>query len=168
MKKLGLLILGFALGALATYYFCPRTVGDQDDVIKKPKGVITSAFANNLNNNWTKYRKPAVDSCAALGGHKQDDRSVWWSAKELENYFKYAKKLNDSLNNKITGYRIYLGVYGEESGPDKCDLTTMFIVPTGYKNTSKASSLNLLLPPSDPDLKEPLFNDGSGGQNGHP
>ena len=44
----------------------------------------------------------------------------------------------------------------------------MFIVPTGNKNTSKASSLSLFLPPAIQDIPAPPLNEGSGNGGGYP
>ncbi|WP_303315254.1 hypothetical protein Q4Q34_15865 [Flavivirga abyssicola] len=176
MKKLSYIVLGLVIGAVLTYYFCPRnpeldameTKLDTEAKIVKPRGVIKQAYAKELNKNWTKYRKPAVDSCAAMGGHKQDDRSVWWSAKELKHYLRYSKKQADSLNYKITGYRVYLGVYGQEAGPKKCNLSTMFLVPTGEKRHAEASMNPFNFVGNDSDLPIPPLNRGHGGSGGYP
>lgn len=78
MKKLIYLILGFLVGAVLTYYFCPRPEG-QEPITKivKPKGVISVEQATILSDNWTRYRKAAVDSAAQAQGREQDDRSVF-------------------------------------------------------------------------------------------
>ncbi|GAA3604915.1 hypothetical protein Q4Q39_09085 [Flavivirga amylovorans] len=176
MKKLSYIILGLIIGALLTYFFCPRnpeldsmqTKLETAEKFELPKGLLKQDYAKELNNNWTKYRKPAVDSCAAMGGHKEDDRSVWWSSKEIRNYIKYAKKQADSLDYKITGYRVYLGVYGQEAGPEKCDLTTMFLVPTGKKRHAEASVSPFNFRGNDQDLPIPPLNRGGGGSGGYP
>ncbi|OEK08305.1 hypothetical protein A8C32_02315 [Flavivirga aquatica] len=182
MKKLIYIILGIIIGALGMHYFSPKEFelddyktefGDFEKGTKKPRGVIKKEYAEALSKNWTKYRKPAVDSCAAMGGHKQDDRSVWWSAKEIRNYLRYSRKQADSLNYKITGYRVYLGVYGEEAGSAKCDLTTMFMVPTGIKKKNGKQDImtNNFAPltmQNRRDLPIGPLNDGSGGQGSYP
>ncbi|GAA3627530.1 hypothetical protein [Flavivirga jejuensis] len=176
MKKLSYIIMGFIAGAALTYYLCPRNP-DVDSMktkleiaenYEKPKGLITQAYGDTLSTNWTKYRKAAVDSCAAKGGHAMDDRSVWWSTKEIKNYLKYSKKQADSLKYKITGYRIYLGVYGHEAGSKKCNLTTMFMVPTGVKRNAEASMNPFNFRGNDTDLPIPPNNQGGGGNGGYP
>ncbi|MBP0905085.1 hypothetical protein ACFSKN_15605 [Mariniflexile gromovii] len=168
MKNLIYIILGAIIGALLTYYFCPRPLEDDGPIkIVKPKGVITVDKAKELNENWTLYRKAAVDSAAQKQGREQDDRSTYWDLDEIENYLAFAKNQSDSLGYQMTGIRVYLGVYGKNAGQTKKDLTTMFIVPTGRK--SKASSLNLNFRGNDEDVPggNPL-NDGAGGQGGYP
>tara|TARA_R110000868_G_scaffold404922_3_gene683749 strand:- start:6707 stop:7210 length:504 start_codon:yes stop_codon:yes gene_type:complete len=165
MKKLSYIILGFIIGAVLTYYFCPRQDVEEQTKIVKPKGVITQAKAKDLNDDWTKYRQAAVDSAAKKQGRNQDNRSVYWELADVENYLAYAKNQADSLGYSVTGIRVYLGVYGKNAGQAKKDLTTMFIVPTGKKSQSQAGSM--FLPPSTNDLPISPLNDGTGGPNGY-
>lgn len=170
MKKTSLFFLGIIIGALLTYFFCPRLpiAETMETRVVKPKGVITVEKAKELNANWTLYRKKAVDSAAQKQGRNQDDRSAYWPLEDIENYISYAKKHASSLGYTMSGVRVYLGVYGKNAGQIKKDLTTMFIVPTGNKNTSKASSLSLFLPPSNQDIPAPPLNEGVGGNGGYP
>lgn len=169
MKKLSYIILGIIIGALATYYYCPRQIDDGVVEIVKPKGVITPDQAKALNNNWTKYRQAAVDSAASRQGREKDDRSTWWSIADVENYIAYSKKQTDSLGYTITGLRMYLGVYGENAGQAKKNLTTMFMVPTIKKGMDKASMNPFAFQNEDEDCDEcgPL-NHGGGGGGGYP
>lgn len=166
MKKLSYIILGIVIGALVTYFFCPREKGEDPVKIVKPKGVISVEKAKELNANWTLHRKAAVDSAAQKQGRKQDDRSTYWSLEDIENYLGYAKNQADSLGYQMTGIRVYLGVYGKNAGLTKKDLTTMFIVPTGKKST--ASSLNLNLRGGHEDVPVDPLNEGAGGTGGYP
>ena len=161
--------MGALIGAFATYYFCPRSLNTESAVkIIKPKGVITQAQAKVLNNDWTKYRKAAVDSAASKQGRPVDNRSTWWSLDDVENYITYAKNQSDSLGYSMTGIRVYLGVYSKNAGQSKKDLTTMFVVPTGKKSHATASSLSLFLPPVNVDLPVDPLNDGTGGGGSYP
>jgi hypothetical protein len=170
MKKLSFILLGIIIGALATYFFCPRLPQTEvtETGIVKPKGVITTAQAKELNANWTLHRKAAVDSAVQKQGRNQDDRSTWWSLEDVENYLAYAKSQSDSLGYDMTGIRVYLGVYGKNAGQVKKDLSTMFIVPTGKFSKSDASSINLMLPPPSSDLPVNPLNDGDGSTDGYP
>lgn len=171
MKKLSYIILGFIIGAFATYYFCPRQTDDGMAAaeIVKPKGVITPGQAKTLNNNWTEYRKAAVDSAARKQGRDVDNRSTWWSIDDVENYIAYSKKQTDSLGYSITGLRVYLGVYGEDAGRTKKDLTTMFVVPTIKNATSKASMNLFNFQDEDEDCPECMpLNEGHGGGGSYP
>ena len=166
MKKLAYTILGFIIGGLLTYYFCPRV--ESIVKIEKLKGVISIEKAKILNDNWTKYRKAAVDSAARQQGREQDDRSAYWDLRTIENYIAYAKKSSDSLGYAMTGIRVYLGVYGENAGEDKKNLTTMFIVPTGHEAKSQASSLSLSFQKNKNNLPVSPLNDSEGGNQGYP
>ncbi|WP_242204401.1 hypothetical protein [Aestuariivivens insulae] len=167
MKKLGYILLGFAIGAVLTYFYCPRQL-EKEMKVMKPSGVISINEAKELNNNWTKYRQAAVDSAAKQQGRNHDDRSTWWALDDIENYLAYAKSQSDSLGYNMSGIRVYLGVYGSNAGQSKKNLTTMFIVPTGKKSTSEASSLNIGLQGGNEDVPVSPLNDGTGGDTGYP
>lgn len=171
MKKLGSIILGFIIGAVLTYYFCPRPEGDMPTMHaenKIPKDTISVAQAKILSNNWEKNNQTEIDSTIELEGSKKKTRSVWWSLDEVNEYLTYAKAKSDSLGYTMTGVRVYLGNYGNVKNPTKKNRNTMFIVPTGPRKTSKASSLNVFLPPTDNDIPTPPLNDGTGGNGGYP
>lgn len=169
MKKLAYIILGFIIGAVLTYYFCPRPDDTEamDTKIVKPKGVISVKEAKVLNTNWTDFRKAAVDSAAKKQGRNKDNRSTYWSLEDIENYLLYAKAQSDTLGYDMTGIRVYLGVYGKNAGQSKKDLTTMFIVPTGKKSHSKAGMLNYNFQ-RDQDIPGDPLNEGNGGNGGYP
>ena len=163
MKKLALIILGFIIGAVLTYYFCPRpddmnTMAPEYD---KPTGVITIIEAEALSANWAKNNKTEIDSTLDVEGSRKSMRSVKWTLKDVEDYLHFAKSESDSVGYTMTGVRVYLGNYGEKNR------NTMFIVPTGYKNTSKASSVNLNFAVKDEDIPVDPLNDGSGGNDGY-
>jgi hypothetical protein len=172
MKNLGPMVIGIIIGALVTYFAVPKLVDAPGDApegkITKPKGTISIAKATELSNNWAKYRKPAVDSCARAGGQKQDDRNVSWSLKELQEYIRYAKHESKKLGYEMTGIRVNLGVYGAHATPECRNLTTMFIEPIGHKAVSKASSLNLNLNLQYGGIPVPPHNRGHGGGDGYP
>ena len=171
MKKLGPIILGIIIGAVLTYYFCPRPSGDMPSVAAEnvvPKDTISVAQAKILSNNWEQRNPVEVDSLFEVEGSRKKTRSVWWSLKELNEYLTYAEAESSTLGYKMTGVRVYLGNYGKNGKPGKKNRNTMFIVPTGPKSTSKASSLNLFLPPSDGDIPAPPLNEGQGNSNGYP
>jgi len=167
MKKLGSIILGFIIGALLTYYFCPRPLsGDMPKItedIVKPKGVISVAQAKELNDNWTKFRKAAVDSASSRAGRPVDNRYTSWSIKDIRDYLNYADQQASSMGFTLDSVRVYLGVYGKEISEKKANLTTMFITPIGSKKVSKASVLPTSTALSLKTLPIPPLNDGDGG-----
>ena len=148
MKNLRPLFFGIIIGALATYFFCPRQAAEEESVaakaeVVKPKGVITVAQAKELNYNWTKFRKPAIDSITQRMVGKDDYRSAWWSLQDVEDYIAYIKQETQNDGEIFTGLRVYFGVYGEHISSSNKDLSTMFIVPTGAKKVEKASMINI-------------------------
>jgi hypothetical protein len=171
MKKLGPIILGIIIGAVLTYYFCPRQSDDKPTMhveSKIPKDTITVAQAKILSKNWEQNNPTEVDSTLEVEGSKKKIRSVWWSLDEVNEYLVYAKAKSDSLGYNMTGIRVYLGNYGKNADVSKKNRNTMFIVPTGVSIISKASSINLFSPPSDGDIPAPPLNNGTGGDGSYP
>lgn len=171
MKKIGLILFGFIIGAVLTYKFCPRPIDGPTTVdakYKVPKDTITIAQAKLLSKNWTNNNATEIDSLLDVEGSRKKMRSVWWSLKDVNEYLVYAQEKSDSLGYKMTGVRVYLGNYGKNEKPGKKNRNTMFIVPTGPKSTSKASALNVFLPPSKGDIPTPPLNNGNGGEGGYP
>lgn len=172
MKKLGPIIIGFIIGAVLTYYFCLRH-GDMDmttmDIeVKAPKDTISVAQAKILSKNWEQRNPTEVDSTLEVEGSKKKIRSVWWSLDEINEYLDYAKTESHNLGYTMTGIRVYLGNYGNVKDPIKKNRNTMFIVPTGPRNTSKASALSISLSVKEDDIPAPPLNEGNGGPNGYP
>ncbi|TBN04284.1 hypothetical protein EYD45_06595 [Hyunsoonleella flava] len=170
MKKLGPIILGFIIGAVLTYFFCPRQADDMhsmDAEVVKPSGVISVKDAQALNDNWTKFRKPVLDSVTERRTGKEDYRWAWWSLKDIEDYIAFTKVGAKEAGEDFTGLRMYFGAYGDNASDGKKNLSTIFIVPTGTKKTSKSAVLNLSLQDDD-DLTRPPLNQGNGGGGGYP
>lgn len=167
MKKLSYIILGFFIGAILTYYFCPRPDTMAPMAVDPPTGVITILEAEELSANWEKNNPTEMDSTIEIIGSKKVTRSVLWDLKNLEDYLYFAKNESDSVGYTMTGVRVYLGNYGKNAKPSKKNRNTMFIVPTGYKNTSKASSINFSFI-EDEDIPVDPLNDGTGGDGGYP
>lgn len=170
MKKSGLIILGFIIGAFATYYLCPRELEQEHSEIEivKPKGVISVEQAIILNDNWTKYRKAAVDSAAQQQGRKVDKRSTKWSLEDIRNYLDYAEVESDKLGYTMDGIQVYLGVYGDNAGSEKANYTTMFIAPTGSKSISKGSVTPFKSNALTLKIAVLPLNNGTGGEGGYP
>ena len=167
MRKSVVLLLGILIGVGASYlYFnreVPAKVSEEATMAKaiaKPKGVITPAQAKSLNNNWTKTRKRAVDSAAG----RPDNRSSWWSLKDVRDYLNYVENQTKELGYTMNGVRVYLGVYGGKAPNGKADYTTMFLVPTGRKSVSQGSMINLTWQGGNKDIPEgDALNDGDDG-----
>ena len=170
MKKTSLFLFGIIIGAFATYFFCPRQDFQQSEAtkFKIPKDTISVAEAKILSNNWSNNNKIEIDSLLEVQGSKKKNRSVWWSMEVINDYLKYAAEKSDTLGYKMTGIRVYLGNYGNSRVPAKKNRNTMFIVPTGSKITSKASSLDVNISFKEYDIPAPPLNNGTGGDGGYP
>ncbi|GAB1858508.1 hypothetical protein MHTCC0001_33470 [Flavobacteriaceae bacterium MHTCC 0001] len=192
MKKIGLIVLGFIIGAVLTYYFCPRPGVDEMHAmkpnIKPPKDTISIAQARKLFNNW-KDKKAKVDSLVTSKiaaedlnklnaikekvKNKVEDKikdkekkkritNVSWPLEEIRQYLDYAEAAADSLGYDMTEVAIYYGNYGKKAKPSKRNKNTLFIVPRGNRKLSKGSVLNLSLQSSN-NIPAFVLNDGNGG-----
>ncbi|MEL0650313.1 hypothetical protein V6246_02700 [Algibacter sp. TI.3.09] len=171
MKNLVCIILGFVIGAALTYYFCPRPLEGAVAEIDNPTGTITILEATELSANWEQNNPKEIDSTIELDDNskRKPMRSVMWSLKNIEDYIAFAEKESDSVGYTMTGLRVYLGNYGKNGKPGKKNRNTMFIVPTGHKNTAKASSLNISLRgDKDEDIPVDPLNEGGTGERGYP
>ncbi len=172
MKNLRPLLLGVIIGALITYFFCPRQgAGDMKPMaheIKCPKDTISVAEATKLFKNWQKNNPTEIDSIIDVEGSRKKTTNVGWSLDNIKNYLDYAEAKADSLGYKMTGIRVYMGNYGKNPNPVKKNRNTMFIVPTGHEKTSKASIMNFYSQEHDKNLPIPPDNNGSTGGGGYP
>lgn len=126
MKNFIYLIIGLIIGYLACLLL--NQFSETKDVevmaVVKPKGIITDKEARILDQNFDSRHRLISDSILS----KPDNRSSWYALQDIQNYLKYAEQTSDSLGYKMNGIRVYLGAHGP------ADYTTMFLIPTGYKN----------------------------------
>ena len=168
MKKLALLVVGFVIGALLTYYFCPREIEKMEIMqAAPPSGVISVAEATSLYKNWQKNNSVEIDSTLEVVGSRKKTTNVGWSLNVVKQYLDYAETTADSMGYDMTGISIFMGNYGQNSDPAKKNRNTLFIVPTGSKKLSKASMVNLSVQ-SSKILDIPPLNDSTGGQGNYP
>lgn len=158
MKKILLLLLGFLLGALVTYYYCCKQPITEEP-IRPPSGLITPAQAVVLDTTYNPRYTLVSDSIVKRKGG--DNRSSWYSLSDMRTYLNYAEKQADSLGFKMDGIRVYLGAHPEFKGVP--GYTTMFFIPTGIPNTSNASMFNF-----QKSLDIPGGNGLNGGGDGDP
>jgi len=92
--------------------------------MSKPKGVISPEKAKQLNDAFT-------ERCELISKDitkRPDNRSSWYSLKDLKKYIRYAKKQAKKNGYKMDGVRIYCGAYPTVDG--QAGYSTSFIVPT--------------------------------------
>ncbi|MBF8149951.1 hypothetical protein ITJ86_08575 [Winogradskyella sp. F6397] len=143
MKKLVLLVLGILLGALAMYFFNNNNHQDMSTKppnIKPPKGLISPEQIKTLDQAYNE-RYNIINDSLFKGSKTGDNRSSWYSLEDIENYIAHAKKQANDNGNTLDGLRLYLGA-NPDTNKEK-GLTTLFFVPTGYKNTSEGGLFSL-------------------------
>ena len=154
MKQLAYFIIGLGIGFLACkYLFQSEDVkGDiHEEVIIKPRGIITPAEAVKLNNNFNPKHQ-AINKAFGI----DDNRSSWYSLEDIQNYLAYAENQAGQLKYSMDGVRVYLGSHAEDG------LTTMFLVPTGIP--LKNATTNNFLPPTSGDIPDgDVLNGGGNG-----
>nr|WP_321225724.1 hypothetical protein [uncultured Psychroserpens sp.] len=165
MKKLVLLILGFILGALAMYFYCANNKLNIDDMTETPtpKGIITPDEITEL----TQAYNPRYDTISNTifkdvpGG---DNRSSWYSLKDLRDYLTIAEQKANDLKYNMDGVRLYLGAHPPVDNIP--GYTTLLFVPTGTAMTSEGKMINLAVQGGggSPDIPgAPGFDHGGGG-----
>jgi hypothetical protein len=143
MKKLGLIILGVIVGALAMYYYCSNNQMEMtsESPVAAPKGIISPKEAKVLDQAYNLKHRIINDSLYKKSTDGGDNRSSWWSVEDIQDYISHAEYQAGELGYVLDGLRLYLGAYPDVNG--ETGLTTMFFIPTGYKNTSKGSTFSL-------------------------
>ena len=132
MKKLLLLLFGFAIGFLVCYFFSNKA--SSYDAMVTPKGIIKPAEAIKLDVAYNTRHQLISDSIVG----KPDNRSSWWSLSDLEGFVSHAKNQADSLKYDLNGFRMYMGAHPIVKG--QAGYTTIFIVPTGVPVLLKGTS----------------------------
>lgn len=90
----------------------------------KIKGLISPERAKELNDAFsTRCELISKDIVK-----RPDNRSSWYSLKELKAYLKHAKKQAKKNGHKMSGVRIYCGAY--PTTKEGVGYSTSFIVPT--------------------------------------
>ncbi len=153
MKKLAYFIIGLGIGFLACKFLFNQSLTNDTMEIIKPKGVITPEEAKELDQNYNQ-RHALISKDLGI----EDNRSSWYSLKDIQDYLIYAEDQANTLGYKMDGIRIYEGAHGEKG------LTTMFLVPTGVPADNMMKN-NFLPPTSNDILGGNGLNDGG---DGHP
>ncbi len=93
-----------------------------------PQGLITSDIANSYEEAYKSNQYEAINAFLSNDGvERTDNRDIWFSMEEMENYIHYVKQKSDSLGLEKLGLRVYFG-----SKPDSHGITksTVFFAPT--------------------------------------
>jgi len=127
--------------------------------IVKPAHAISKKRAKLLSNNYnTRY-----DSISRIIG-KKDNRSTWYSLKELKTYIAYIEAQGKKQGYTVDGIRFYLGAYpADEKNPKKQNETTIFLAPTGKKIGNMAEKSMITNPYSRDITTIDAYNFGQGG-----
>ncbi|QFZ55604.1 hypothetical protein FEZ18_12720 [Oceanihabitans sp. IOP_32] len=137
-----------------------KTVSNED--FYKPSGVITQEEAEILSNTWN-LKNTSTLSKASRVKFEDDDLSFWWTIEDIRNYLDYSEQVAKENGNSLNGLRIYLGAYPNTGK------TTLFMVPTVKKSSSKAGMVPFIFQEDVADCGEcPPLNNGGGGGNGYP
>ena len=142
MKKFGLVLIGIIIGALGCYfYFNGNNVESSMEkiAIVKPKGLISPQQAEGLSQGFNSRHRLISDSIVK----RPDNRSSWWSLKDMRDYLNYAENQATDLGYTMNGVRLYLGAHPKAN--EKAGLTTMFFAPTGSITMSESSMFNFSL-----------------------
>jgi hypothetical protein len=92
--------------------------------MKKPKGIISPKEAKQLNDAFnTRCELISKDIVK-----RPDNRSSWWSLKDIRGYLDYAEKQAKELGHEMNGVRVYCGAHPTIDGQP--GYSTAFIVPT--------------------------------------
>ena len=142
MKNFGLLVLGLVIGAAVMYFYCGNQLNTMEEIpISKPNGLITPSEAKTLDLAYNIKHSVINDSLFKKSTDGGDNRSSWWKIEDIEHYIAYAKNQARENGFVMDGLRVYLGAYPDTS--KETGLTTMFFIPTGYKNTSEGNMLSM-------------------------
>ena len=115
-----------------------------------PNGIITSSQARKLDQNFNS--RHTLISSEIVG--RADNRSAWWSLKDLEDFIQHAKNQAADLKYDLSGFRMYVAAHDDVGST--VGYTTMFIVPTG--NPTGSATAKNDIPNADG------LNDGENGQ----
>lgn len=147
MKNLGTLILGIIIGGLIMYFYTQNEEKEtsvmkvmSDRQVQRPNGLISPNEARTLDQAYNE-RYNIINDSLFKNAKTEDNRSSWYKLEDIENYLIYAKQQAHNDGFTMNGLRLYLGAYPDDNGEK--GLTTLFFIPTGYKNVAKGSMFSL-------------------------
>ncbi|WP_340155635.1 hypothetical protein [uncultured Winogradskyella sp.] len=109
------------------------------------KGLISPSEAKKLNDAYT-TRHALISKYITK---TDDNRSSWYSLKDLKAYLEHAEKQACDLGFEMNGIRIYCGAHEpDDCGTETEGLTTLFLVPTTAADQGKGGG------DANPDIKD--------------
>ena len=126
------MLIGAIIGAAIVYFGWCKT-SNMKDQPTGPKGIITPKEIKTLDAAFDSRHKLISDTIVK----RPDNRSSWYSLKDMREYLDYAENQAKELGYNMDGIRVYLGANADEV--NTVGFTTMFFVPTGSKNTADES-----------------------------
>jgi hypothetical protein len=164
MKKLGPIILGIIIGAVAMYFYFHNAKNKEImSEIAAPSGIIKPEKITELTQAYNP-RYDTINNSVFRGVKENDNRSSWYSLEDLRNFLTLAEEQAKDLKYTMNGVRIYPGAHPAEGNVP--GLTTFLFVPTGYENTSEGGMLNMSRQPVNNDI--PGINGLDNGEAGDP
>ncbi|WP_460219114.1 hypothetical protein [Psychroserpens sp. MEBiC05023] len=163
MKKLGPIILGIIIGAIAMYfYFHNNKHVDSMSNTTTPAGIISPGEIETLTKAYD-VRYQAINDAIFRGVESGDNRSSWYSLEDLRSFLELAEKQASELGYTMNGVRLYPGAH--PALKERPGYSTFLFVPTGYENTSQGGMMKSMQP-SNNDI--PGANGFDRGEHGDP
>lgn len=136
MKTKSIQRLAFFL-IIMTLFFQSCEEKPKKQKIKAPKQTIDYKYANSLEEEFKNTRGALINKYLEI----EDSREFWFELEKLKEYIAYVEQEAETLGYDNLGIRIYNGAYPKDKKYPQPGYSTVFLVPTGNKTTSKASFL---------------------------
>jgi len=135
----------------------------QTTKIKRPQNAIDSKLAKELEKEYVNTRYAVINKYLEIKGG--DTREFWFDLEELKNYIAYVEQEAKELGYSNLGIRIYNGAYPNDTAYHDPGYSTVILIPTSTKSTSKGSFLPLNTTLINDNIMEiPGYNYGHGGK----
>ncbi|MDD7887308.1 hypothetical protein [Flavivirga sp. 57AJ16] len=126
--------LAFFLIVMTLFF---QSCEEKPQKIEKPEQAIDYEYANRLEEEYKNTRGAIINKYLEI----EDTREFWFELEKLKEYIAYVEQEAETLGYKNLGIRIYNGAYPKDKKYPDPGYSTVFLVPTGHKTTSKASFL---------------------------
>ncbi|MDO5981469.1 hypothetical protein [Flavivirga spongiicola] len=159
MKTKSFQKLAFFLTIMTLFF---QSCKEKPQKIEKPEQTIDYKYANHLEEEYKNTRGAIIKKYLEI----EDTREFWFELEKLKEYIAYVEQEAETLGYKNLGIRIYNGAYPKDKKYPDPGYSTVFLVPTGNKITSKASFFPISLTVvSDNNIQDiPAYNYGQAGR----